>query len=366
MSIIKTYKYRLYPTKIQKEKLENTLDTCRWLYNTALEQRKIVYKRCGISLNYYKQAGELKDLDLKHIHSQVLQDMLKRVDKAFQNFFRRVKQGEEKAGYPRFKGYNRYDSFTYPQSGFNLNENKLRLSKIGTIKVRLHRKIKGTIKTCTIKRELNNWYVCFACEVEKAPLPKTNKTIGIDVGLEKFASLSNGEFIENPKYLRKSEARLKHEQRSLSRKKKGSNSRKKQREKVAKLHRKIRNQRNDFLHKESKKLAENYDLIVFEDLRIKNMVKNHHLAKSISDASWGKFMEYTTYKAENAGKVVKFVNPRNTSQICSKCGIMVKKSLSVRVHKCTCGLILDRDTNAAINILRLGTNQSGVTTVVGL
>jgi putative transposase len=362
---MKTYKYRLYPTKTQTVKLDATLNDCRWLYNAALEQRKVAYKGCQTSLNYYDQAKELKNLELKHIHSQVLQDVLKRADKAFQNFFRRVRLGE-KAGYPRYKGYNRYDSFTYPQSGFSLTDNKLKLSKIGTIKVKLHRQIKGIIKTCTIKRELNNWYVYFACEVEHIPLPKTNKAVGVDMGLNKFTALSDGVFTANPRYLRQSEAKLKCEQRSLSRKKKGSNSRKKQREKVAKLHRKIRNQRSDFLHKESRKLVEGYDTIIFEDLRIKNMVKCHNFAKSISDASWAKFTEYATYKAESAGRVVRFVNPRNTSQICSSCGLTVKKSIGIRVHKCTCGLILDRDTNAAINILRLGTNPDGVTAVAGL
>ena len=361
MSIIRTYKFRIYPNESQKEKLESTLGTCRHLYNTALEQRKTAYKRCQVSLNYYDQAKELKYLEIKHIHSQVLQDVLKRADKAFQNFFRRIKQGEEKPGYPRYKGYNRYNSFTYPQSGFSLDKNKLKLSKIGTIKVKLHRQMQGTIKTCTIIREINNWYVCLTCEVEHISLLKTNKAVGVDMGLEKFASLSNGEHIPNPRYLRKSESKLKYEQRKLSRKKKGSNSRKKQREKVAKLHKKIYNQRNDFLHKESRKLVDAYDLIVFEDLKIKNMVKNSRLSKSISDASWGKFIDLTTYKAESAGREVRLVNPRNTSQKCSSCGQTVKKSLSVRTHKCTCGLTLDRDTNAAINILRLGTNPGGAT-----
>ena len=361
MSIIRTYKFRIYPSKSLKEKLESTLDTCRHLYNTALEQRKTAYKRCQVSLNYYDQAKELKDLELKHIHSQVLQDVLKRADRSFQNFFRRIKQGEEKPGYPRYKSYNRYNSFTYPQSGFSLDKNKIKLSKIGNIKAKLHRQIQGTIKTCTITREINNWYVCFSCEVEHTPLPKTNKTIGVDMGLEKFVSLSNGEHISNPRYLRQSETELKHEQRKLSRKKKGSNSRQKQREIVAKLHKKIYNQRNDFLHKESRKLVNAYDLIVFEDLKIKNMVKNTRLSKSISDACWGRFIELTTYKAESAGREVRFVNPKSTSQKCSSCGQIVKKSLSARVHRCTCGLTLDRDTNAAINILRLGTNPGGAT-----
>jgi len=372
---LKTYKYRLYPTKAQKQKLDENLNLCRVLYNTALSQRKTAYRQQRISLNYYDQASELKEVkeclpEYKYIHSQVLQDVLKRVDKAFQNFFRRVKLGE-KPGYPRFKGYGWYDSFTYPQSGFSLSDNskgsqRLKLSKVGSIKIKLHRAIKGKIKTCSIKRELDNWYVCFSCEVQPEPLLKTQKSVGIDVGIEKYAALSDGVLIENPRFLRQSEAKLKYEQRLLSRKKKGSNSRIKQREKLAKLHHKIKNQRNDFLHKESHKLVKNYDVIVLEDLRIKNMVKNHHLVKSISDAAWAKFTEYLSYKAESAGKKVVFVNPRNTSQSCSSCGEIVKKGLSVRTHICPyCGLILNRDVNAAINILRLGTSPGGATALAG-
>ncbi len=371
---MRTYKYRLYPNKIQRQLLVNTLESCRVLYNCALEQRKIAFRQFEVSLNYYNQADELKTLKeyfpgYKNIYSQVLQDVLKRVDKAFQNFFRRLKTSE-KPGYPRFKGRGWYDSFTYPQSGFSLSDNhkgnqRLKLSKIGNIKIKLHRGIKGIIKTCSVKRELNNWYVCFACETKSELLPKAFRDVGIDVGIEKFAALSDGVLIYNPKFLRKSEAKLKSQQRSLSRKKKGSNSRKKQRNKLAKIHCKIKDQRNDFLHNESKKLIKNYDVIVFEDLRIKNMVKNHYLAKSISDASWAKFIKYVSYKAESAGKKVIFVNPRNTSQICSNCGAMVKKSLSVRVHKCPCGLEIDRDINAAINILRLGTSPGGATALAG-
>jgi putative transposase len=283
-----TYKYRLYPNKIQRQLLVNTLESCRVLYNCALEQRKIAFRQFEVSLNYYNQADELKTLkeyfpEYKNIYSQVLQDVLKRVDKAFQNFFRRLKTSE-KPGYPRFKGRGWYDSFSYPQSGFSLSDNskgsqRLKLSKVGSIKIKLHRAIKGKIKTCSIKRELDNWYVCFSCEVQPELLLKTQKSVGIDVGIEKYAALSDGVLIENPRFLRQSEAKLKHEQRKLSRKKKGSNSRKKQKHKLAKLHHKIKNQRNDFLHNESKKLIKNYDVIVFEDLRIKNMVKNHHSSK---------------------------------------------------------------------------------------
>jgi putative transposase len=224
---MRTYKYRLYPTKAQKQLLADTLESCRVLYNCALEQRKIAFRQFVVSLNYYNQADELKTLKeyfpgYKNIYSQVLQDVLKRVDKAFLNFFRRLKTNE-KPGYPRFKGRGWYDSFTYPQSGFSLSDNrkgnqKLRLSKIGKVKVRLHRAIKGKIKTCSIKRELDNWYVCFSCEVQPELLLKTQKSVGIDVGIEKFAALSDGTLINNPQFLRESEAKLKHEQRKLSRK----------------------------------------------------------------------------------------------------------------------------------------------------
>lgn len=371
---MKTYKYRLYPTKAQKQKLDENLNLCRVLYNTALSQRKTAYRQQRISLNYYDQASELKEVkeclpEYKYIHSQVLQDVLKRVDKAFQNFFRRVKLGE-KPGYPRFKGYGWYDSFTYPQSGFSLSDNskgsqRLKLSKFGSIKIKLHRAIKGKIKTCSIKRELDNWYVCFSCEVQPEPLLKTQKSVGIDVGIEKYATLSDGTLIENPRFFRESEAKLKREQRKLSRKQKGSNSRKKQKIKLAKIHRKIKNQRKDFLQKLSTWLIRNYDTIALENLQISNMLKNHNLAKSISDASWSMFAEYLSYKAESAGRKVIFVNPRNTSQICSNCGVIVKKTLATRTHRCSCGLILDRDVNAAINILRLGTSPGGATALAG-
>ena len=372
---MKTYKYRLYPTKNQAEKLASALESCRVLYNCALEQRKVAYRQFGVSVRRLDQQAELLEIKeyfpkYKGIHSQVLQEVILRVDKSFQNFFRRLKNNE-KPGYPRFKGKGWYDSFTYPQSGFSLSDNKkgyqrLKLSKIGNIKVKLHRCIKGTIKTCTIKREVDKWYVCFACEVEPEILPKTGKAVGIDVGIEKFAALSDGTIVENPRYLRKSEAKLKREQRKLSRKKKGSNSRKKQKHRLSKLHCKIKNQRNDFLHKESCKLVTNYDVIVFEDLRIKNMVKNHHLAKSISDAAWGKYMQFTSYKAVNAGKETTFAYPNGSSQDCSGCGKPVPKGLSVRVHKCPhCGLFLDRDVNAAINILRRGTRPGGATALAG-
>jgi len=264
-----------------------------------------------------------------------------------------VKNGEY-PGFPRFKSRNRFKSFTYPQSGFKLKDGRLYLSKIGNIRIFQHRPIDGDIKTLTTKRDnVGDWFATFVVESPDTPKIEPKTLIGVDVGIEKFATLSNGEMITNPHILLDSERRLRIVQKGLSRKKKGSNNRKKSRIRVAKRHRKIQRQRDDFLHKASKALVSKSDLIAFENLRIKNMIKNEHLSKSISDCSWGKLMQYTTYKAEEAGKYVYFVSPNGTSQICSKCGVIVKKSLSVRIHQCpTCGLRLDRDLNASLNILK--------------
>ena len=276
--------------------------TCRHLYNDSLAERKRQAELNRLKqsfdvfpwgkpewINYYDQANQLplsKTAFQKEVHSQVLQNTLKRVEQSFQNFF-------NGAGYPRFQGRNRYNSFTYPGSGLklNLNEGKLILSKIGNIKILLHREIEGKIKTCTIKRDVDQWYVTFSCLIDN-PGPVEIKTkIGIDVGLKSLITLSNGEKIEPLKYLRASEKRLAREQIHLSKKKKGSNNRNKQRIKVARVHRRIRYQRKDFIHKLSTNLVNNYDHVVFEKLQIQNMVQNHHLAKSILDASWSQLID---------------------------------------------------------------------------
>jgi putative transposase len=257
------------------------------------------------------------------------------------------------------------------------------LSKIGSIKVKLHRAIKGTIKTCTIKREGTHWYVVFACEVGAEVLPENHEAVGIDLGLLHFATLSTGETIESPRYFRKGETKLAKLQQALSKKKRGSHRRKKAVQKVAKAHRKVRNQRADFLHKESRELVNTYGLLVFEELQPANMSRRAKpkqdeetgaylpngasaksgLNKSIQDAGWGQFVQYCTYKAEDAGREVLQVNPRYTSQACSGCGTVKKKTLEERWHSCACGTELDRDHNAALNILRLGRSQRGATCV---
>ncbi len=293
--------------------------------------------------------------DIAKVHSQVLQNISKRIKDGYTNFFARRRAGL-KAGLPRFKKYGRYKSITYPQSGFKVKAKKLYLSKIGDIRLRQHRELRGEIKTLTVKRmPSGKWYACFSCIIEAHPRKHQVPDVGIDVGLNSYAVLSDGTRIENPRFYRKSEKRLAHLQREISRKKKDSSNRNKARVKVARLHEYIRNQRSDFLHKASRRIADTYETVYVEDLKIRYMVRNHCLAKSISDAGWGRFIGMVAYKAESAGGRLIQVNPRNTTQICSQCGEYVKKSLSDRTHRCqVCGLVLDRDLNASMNILKIG------------
>ena len=366
-----TYKYRLYPTKNQINTLNNTLNICKVLYNSYLFDRKKHYEKTKKGLTYNEQSSTLtKDKQriekLNTIHSQVLQDVLFRVDKAFKNFFRRVKNRNEKAGYPRFKGES-YNSITYPQSGFEIINNKLKLSKIGHIKIKLHRNILGIIKTCTIKKSsTNKWYVCFSCEVEHKPLIKNEKAIGIDMGLENFAFLSNGDKIANPRFFKQEEKALAKAQRKLAKQVKGTPERHKFRKVVSKIHERISNKRTNFAHQESKKIIDNFGTICIENLNIKSMINNHtkvfgnKLNKSIMDAAWSQFILYLIYKAENAGRNLIRVNPAYTSQTCSSCGHIVKKDLSIRIHNCpNCNISINRDHNASLNILRLGLQSLG-------
>jgi putative transposase len=286
-----------------------------------------------------------------------LQDVLKRLDKAFDNFFRRVKAGET-PGYPRFQGYHRYNSFTYPQSGYSVIRNKLKLSKIGEVKIKLHRPLEGKIKTCTIIRKNGKYYACFSCEVETKEMPITGQAVGIDMGIKEFVITSDGETVENPKTYRKAEKKLKKAQRRVSRRKKGSNRRKKAVRILANKHEKVKNQRKDIAFKTANKLLKEYDTVVHEDLNIKGMVKNHNLAKSISDASWCEFVRQLQYKAEWNDKIIQQISSYfASSQICNVCGYknIGVKDLSVREWNCPeCHTIHDRDNNAALNILNEG------------
>jgi putative transposase len=354
---VKAYKYKLKLNAKFEAACGAALNICRELYNAALQERRDAYRINGLSINYHAQAIQLPQIkqlreDVGKIHSQVLQDALRRVDKTFDAFFRRCQNGET-PGYPRFKSASRFDSFTYPQSGFRFEGDKLHLSKIGSCRLRLSRPIEGTIKTCTIKREADGWYAVFAVEENQSRFfPKTGETVGIDVGIENFATLSAGEVVENPEFLRESERELKTAQRRVSRREsKRSNRRRKAVNLLRKKHQKIRRQRADFHHKTALKIVRGFDAIAVEDLNVKGMVKNHHLAKSISDAGWNQFVLILMSKAEEAGREVIKVNPSYTSQDCSKCGHRVRKTLATREHRCVnCGFIAHRDHNAALNI----------------
>jgi len=357
----KAYVFRIYPNKNQEVKMDRTLSTCRHLYNDSLAERK---KQAELNrlkrdlqvfpwgkpewVSYEDQANALSESKTafqKEVHSQVLQNTLKRLDRSFKNFFNGF-------GYPRFQGRNRYNSFVYPQSGFELKEGKLSLSRIGSLRIVLHREMEGRIKTCTIKKDVDQWYAIFTVEIEQKieKVPVATK-IGIDVGLASLLTLSNGEQIEPPEFLRASEKRLAREQMHLSKKKKGSQNRNKQRIEVAKVHRTIRNQRKDFAHKTARNLVTRFDFIAFENLHIQNMMQNHHLAKSIADAGWYQLQTLTASKAEYAGKQVKLCIAAGTSQTCHICGNIQKLTLRDRVFHCTqCGNTENRDVNAANNI----------------
>jgi len=368
-TIIKAYKFRLQTSKAVEAKLENTLNLCRELYNSALRERKDAWTINRINVNRFDQDKQLPEIkktnpEYKDIHSQVLQDVLKRLDKSFQSFFRRVKQGI-KAGFPRFKGKNWFESFCYAQSGFSLSGSHLTLSKIGKVKIKLSRSVIGKIKTCTIKKEIDKWFVIFTVETLPEPLDKTGESVGLDVGISAFATLSDGTQIDNFKYYESTQKKLRIAQRRVSRRKKGSNQRRKAVLQLKKIHRKIRNQRNDFQHKVSTYLVKTYDLIAIEKLNILGMSRGI-LSKQVNDAAWNSFFQKLRYKVENTGKKSIEVNPNGTSQICSSCGEIVKKDLSVRVHHCHhCNLTIDRDENAALNILRLGLSLKDVTYSVG-
>ena len=366
-TVRKTYKYQLKPTSEQEQALAFVVRRCRELYNAALQERKEAWQKCGDSVTEAQQSAQLPAIkavrpEYGEIHSPVLQEVLTRLDRAFQSFFRRVKRGET-PGYPRFHGANRYHSFTYKQygNGATLDNGVLVLSKIGRLAVRWSPPLQGAPKTVTIRREADGWYVCFSCaDVPTQPLTPTGQETGIDLGIEAFATLSDGTRIFHPGWYRKAERALKTAQRRVSRRKKGSNRRRKAVKLLAKAHQTVRRQRQDFHHKTALALLRENDVLYHENLQTANMVKNHHLAKSIQDAGWAAFLSILAAKAVYAGRRVVAVPPAGTSQTCSGCGVLVAKGLSVRWHRCPeCRTGLHRDHNAARNRERLGQRLRG-------
>jgi putative transposase len=364
----KTFLYKVRINKTTETNCTQWLETCRLLYNLALDQRISAYKNHMKSISGVYQKNQLPELkeaypEFKAIGSQCLQDVIERLDKAYQAFFRRVKSSG-KAGFPRFKGYGRYDSFTLKQAGWKLEGKCLYVKNVGRFKLFLSRPIEGDIKTVTVRRDpTGKWYVAFSCDnVPERIFPETTAEVGIDVGLKSFCVDTDCTQIQPPQYFRKSEKLLRRRSRFVCRKRKGSKRRGKARILVAKAHEKVANQRKDFLHKTANFYIARYKTVYIEDLNIKGMVRNSHLAKSISDAGWGMFFNFLTYKAEEAGRQVIKVPPHNTSQVCSGCGEKVPKALSVRIHKCPfCSLVLDRDHNAALNIKTLGQRVQALT-----
>jgi len=367
--MIRTYKYRLYTNKSQREALDFILWQQRILYNAALEQRKTVYEATGKGVSYVDQWSHFRDVRNTNpdtfglVNATSLQQLLRRVDKAYKAFFRRLKAGET-PGYPRFKGRNRFHSMEYKHGdGVKLYQNdrgqmRLRIQNVGHVKVKYHRDLPADsrIKHVVIKRSLGNWYVTLMVAFE-APysLPPTGEAVGIDMGLKSLLALSDGTLIDNPRWLRVSQKRLRVLNRKLARQKKGGTNWRKTAYHLAGLHSRIANQRRDFWHKTTRQLVNQYDLICIENLTLGFMTANRRLARSAHDAGLGEFRSLLAYKAEEAGKFVVPVPPQYTSQVCSGCETIVAKSLRVRRHRCAgCGLELDRDVNAARNILALG------------
>ncbi len=343
---------------------------CRLLYNQLVCSRVQAWEKDKESLSRYEQQATLPMLKQQRqsfsiVHSQVLQQVCQRVDWAFKGFFRRLKERAktgEKAGFPRYKGQNRFDSITYPQfsNGCRLDDKGLRLSKIGCIRVVQHRPLDGMPKSCTITRTATGkWFASISCDMGDAPEKRdATPAVGIDVGLNSFAVTSEAEHVDNPRFFREEEKTLARAQRkwdAVKKRPKTDAVREKRRKVIARVHERIRNKRHNFAHQESRKMVNRHNFIAVEKLDVKEMQKNRRLAKSIADVAWSLFRHCLEYKAEEAGIGFKAVKPDYTSQDCSACGHREKKSLSDRVHHCkACGYTTDRDHNAAINILTLG------------
>ena len=373
--MVKSFKYRLRPTKKQEKILLAHSEQCCILYNQLLCERIQAWKKNKESLSRYDQQETLPMLKKQYnpfslVHSQVLQQVCQRVDWAFKGFFRRLKDKSktgEKAGFPRYKSENRYDSITYPQfaSSCRLDAKGLRLSKIGCVRVVQHRPLEGIPKSCTIRRtKTGKWFVSISCDMgETHEKADTGSAVGIDVGLTSFAVTSDGQRIENQRFFRQEEKALAKAQRKWDKVKKRSKTdavKEKRRKTIARVHERIRNKRHNFAHQESRKMVNRHGFIAVEKLDVKEMQKNRRLAKSIADVAWSLFRHCLEYKAEEAGIGFKAVKPDYTSQDCSACGHREKKTLSDRVHHCkACGYKTDRDHNAAINILTLGLQRQG-------
>ena len=373
--MILTYRYRLLPLKSQHRALERLCEAQRELYNAALEERIDCYRKTGKTRTYIDQCKaltqcrrELPDMGALPVNLQ--RWTLKRLDDAFKGFFSRIRTRSGKAGFPRFRGKGRWEAFGFAEfSGIRFDGKRLRFAGMpGGLKLHLHRSLPSDadIRSCVFRRDGRGWFICLQIAVEAAEKRAVASAVGVDLGPKAFAYCSDNVVIPNPRIARRAEKELRLRQRALSRCKRGSNRRRKVRARVVRLHRKIADTRDTWLHQQSAALVNRADLIAVEDLKVSNMVRHPTLARSISDASWSKFVSMLEYKAAKAGSYLIRVDPRNTSQKCSGCGELVPKSLAVRTHACpSCGLVIDRDYNASLNILRAGIG-AGALNVIGL
>jgi len=355
-----SYKYRLKPSAEQVTVLEKQLRLCRMMFNSLLEH-SLSERRAGRgtpthkALTYLLPEMKARKPELNTVFSQVLQNVAKRVRSGFEGYWARKRAGL-RAHLPRFRGEDRYDSLTYPQFGFRLKDGVLCLSKIGDVRVVQHRPVEGRVKTLTVTRSrAGKWFAVFSCEVEEKGVHGRLPAVGVDLGLNSLVALSDGTLIEAPGSYRGLEAKSRRAHRNISRKRKGSRNREKARVRLARVEERIANKRRDYAYKTARSIVDRYDKVYLEDFRVANMMRNRRLSKSIGDACWGMLRSALTYMAQRSLGVIALVDPRNTSQVCSGCGAYVEKSLSVRVHICPgCGLTIDRDVNAARNMLKRG------------
>ena len=368
MELIRAYKFRIYPDTTRQEEIDERLVLAQQFYNKILEKSITSYQdgKTKISMAQFNRfVREIIQDDKKYLklYSQTRCEIEYRLMKAYQNFFRRVKEKKGKkreVGFPRFRSKDRYKSITYPQDNgsFSIHKGRLRVSRIGTMPIELHRTIEGKIKTLSIKKDADKYYAIFTAITDiKIPEVENSNPVGIDLGLNSFIALSDGTKLEKPKFMQQKRKRIAIWQKRVARRDKGSKRRVKAKSGLQKAYEHTTNQSDDYLHKLSKTLiTSGYTSFAVEDLQIQNMVKNHRLAGAIHNASWNRFIQLLSYKAESAGLSVVRVNARNTSKECSNCGNIREMPLSIREYNCNrCGMRLDRDINASINILHRAT-----------
>ena len=365
MEVTRAYKFRIYPDATRQAEIDERLVLAQQFYNKILEKSIASYQNVNTKVSmaqFNRFAKEIIQEDKKYLklYAQTRCEIEYRLLKAYQNFFRRIKEGNKKAGFPRFRSRDRYKSITYPQDNgsFSIRKDRLRVSRIGTMKIELHRNIEETIKTLTIKREGKSYYAIFTTINDiKVPDVENTNPVGIDLGLDSFVAMSDGTKIEKPKFMRQKRKKIAKWQRIVARRKRGSKRRNNAKQRLQSAYTEAANQSDDYLHKLSTQLVNSgYTSFAVEDLHIQKMVKNHRLAGSIQDASWNRFIQILSYKAESAGMKVIKVDPRNTSKECSNCGNIQDMPLSERTYICNrCGMQKNRDINASINILKRAT-----------